>query len=144
MLLAELKKRMLQAMKSRQTVEKEILRVAIGEIETAAARTGRDATDDEAAAIVKKLVKSNEETLASATDAEQRQTLEQELSILRAYLPQTLSLDQIVVELAGVADQIRAAKSDGQATGVAMKELKMKGVTAEGKEVARAVAQIRA
>lgn len=144
MLLAELKKRMLQAMKSRQTVEKEILRVAIGEIETAAARTGRDATDEEAAAIVKKLVKSNEETLASATDAEQRQTLEQELSILRAYLPQTLSLDQIVVELAGVADQIRAAKSDGQATGVAMKELKMKGVTAEGKEVARAVAQIRA
>lgn len=144
MLLEDIRKRMLAAMKAGNTVEKEILRVAVGEITTAAGRTGRDASEAEITAIIRKLLKSNEETLPSARSDEERQTLLQEQEILRSLVPQTLGVDQIAERLAPVADAIRAAKSDGQATGIAMKELKQQGALVEGKDVGQAVAQLRA
>ncbi len=72
MLIDQIKARMFQAIKSGAHVEKEILRVAVGEISTEAARPGRQGNDEEALAILRKLLKSNEETLASTTDADKR------------------------------------------------------------------------
>jgi uncharacterized protein YqeY len=139
MLAEEIKRRMFAAMKAKDTVEKEILRVALGEITA----RGEDATDDAVAVVLKKLVKSNEESLAAATDVEQRQVLEREIGILKALLPQGMSLDQIVEALGPVHAAIRAAQADGPATGIAMKHLKTQTVTADGKDVAAAVRQIR-
>jgi uncharacterized protein YqeY len=93
--------------------------------------------------ILKKLVKSNEESLAAADNVEQRQVLEREIGILKALLPQGLSLDQIVEALGPVHAANRAAQADGPATGIAMKHLKTQAVTADGKDVAAAVRQIR-
>lgn len=143
MLIDEMKSRMLRAMKSGNTVEKEILRVALGEIQTAQAR-GEASTDEGAIAIVRKLVKSNEETLAATTNEEQRRTLEQEIAVLRSLLPQTMSVPQIIEALAPVREQIRAAANEGQATGIAMKHLKAKGAVVDGKDVSAAVKQMRA
>ncbi|HEU5076069.1 MAG TPA: GatB/YqeY domain-containing protein [Polyangiaceae bacterium] len=139
MLVDDIKRRMFAAMKAKDTVEKEILRVALGEI------TGRgEATDDATVvAILKKLVKSNEESLVASTEAEQRQVLEREIAILQSLLPEGMSLDQIVEALGPVHDAIRAAKADGPATGIAMKHLKTQNVTVDGKDVAAAVRQIR-
>lgn len=139
MLVDEIKRRMFAAMKAKDNVEKEILRVALGEI------TGRgEATDDATVVVVlKKLVKSNEESLAAATDAEQRQVLEREIEILKSLLPQGLSLDQVVEALGPVHEAIRAAKADGPATGIAMKHLKTQNLAVDGKDVAAAVRQIR-
>jgi len=139
MLVDEIKRRMFAAMKAKDNVEKEILRVALGEI------TGRgEATDDATVVtILKKLVKSNEESLAAATDAEQRQVLEREVEILKSLLPEGLSLEQVVEALGPVHTEIRAAKADGPATGIAMKHLKTQTLTVDGKEVAAAVRQIR-
>ena len=144
MLIDDIKKRMREALKAGRTVEKEILRVAIGEIETNAARAGKDAGDAASQAVVRKLLKSNEETLAVVTDDAQRATLEQESEILKSLLPAALGAAEIEAALSPVADQIRAAKSDGQATGIAMKELKSKGAEVDGKDVAAAVARLRA
>jgi hypothetical protein len=143
MLIDDIKARMFQAMKAGDVVAKEILRVAVGEITTDAARPGKTGGDDEARAILKKLIKSNEETLASSTDAEQREALEREVEILKEFLPQSLGVDEIVAALAAVAEPIRAAANDGQATGMAMKELKAKGAVVNGKDVAAAVKKIR-
>lgn len=143
MLLADIKKRMFAAMKAGNTVEKEILRVAVGEIEMAAARANTEANDAEAQGVLRKLLKSNEETLGSATDPEQRATLEQENVVLRSLLPQALTVEQIVELLAPVADAIRGAKADGQATGVAMKHVKAQGAVVEGKDVTAAVVRLR-
>ena len=139
MLVDEIKRRMFAAMKAKDNVEKEILRVALGEI------TGRgEATDDATVVVVlKKLVKSNEESLAAATDAEQRQVLEREIEILKSLLPEGLSLDQVVEALGPVHEAIRAAKADGPATGIAMKHLKTQNLAVDGKDVAAAVRQIR-
>lgn len=143
MLAERIKKQMLEAMKARDKLTKEVLAVALGEIQTGEARSGKPASDEEAAQIVKKLVKSNEETLAVATDAAQKATLQREIEILGALLPKTLGTDEIVALLAPVQDDVRAAKNDGQATGVAMKHLKSVSASVSGKDVAEAVKKIR-
>jgi len=143
MLLDEIKARMFQAMKAGRVVEKEILRVAVGEITTEAAREGRKGDDDESRAILRKLIKSNDESLASGLDGERRQILEEETRILASFLPQSLDVDAIVAALAPVREAIRSAGNDGQATGVAMKHLKSLGVEVNGKDVSAAVRQTR-
>ena len=143
MLLDDIKARMFKAMKAGNSVEKEILRVAVGEITTEAARDGRTGSDEEAQAILKKIIKSNEESLAVADDQEKKAVLEQEISVLAAFLPKSLSVDEILSALAGASDAVREAKSEGQATGVAMKHLKAAGAVVNGKDVAQAVARLR-
>jgi uncharacterized protein YqeY len=142
-LLDQLKARMFQAMKAGNAIEKEILKVAMGEITTDAARPGKKGDDEEAQAILKKLVKSNEETLALSQDEAQKQTLRTEIEALLAFLPKTLGVPEIVTALAPVAEAVKAAGNDGQATGVAMKHLKSLGAEVNGKDVSTAVRQMR-
>jgi uncharacterized protein len=143
MLLDEIKAQMFRAMKAGNVLEKEILRVAVGEITTEAAREGRKGDDEEARAIVKKLIKSNDESLASNPPADRRAALEEENRILSAFLPKSLGVDDIVSALASVADAVKAAAGEGQATGVAMKHLKASGANVNGKDVAVAVKRLR-
>ncbi|MEO6603306.1 MAG: GatB/YqeY domain-containing protein [Polyangiaceae bacterium] len=143
MLIDQIKARMFQAIKAGAHVEKEILRVAMGEITTEAARPGRLGTDEEVLTILRKLVKSNEETLAATTDAERRAVLTQENEILGTYLPKSLGLDEIIAALAPVVEQIKAAGNDGQATGIAMKQLKSTGAVVNGKDVGAAIKELR-
>jgi uncharacterized protein YqeY len=143
MLLDEIKTRMFKAMKEGRIVEKEILRVAVGEITTQAARASSTGGDEEAQAIVRKLIKSNEESLRVCEDTARREALELENKTLSELLPQTLSVEDIVAQLEPVKDAIRAAGNDGQATGVAMKALKASGALVTGKDVSAAVRQIR-
>jgi uncharacterized protein YqeY len=139
----ELKARMAEAMRSKDEIAKNIYRLAYSETQLASARSGTVVNEDEAIAILKKLVKSNEETLAVATEAAQKDALAREVALLTALLPKTLGVPEIVAALAPVADAIRAAGNDGQATGVAMKHLKSTGASVDGKTVAAAVRQIR-
>lgn len=141
MLAEEIKKRMFAAMKAKRTVEKEILRVALGEIQTEEARG--DAGPEVAERVVKKLVKSNRETLENTADAAARATLEEELEILESLLPKALGVDAIVVLLEPVAAAIREAKADGPATGIAMKHLRAAGAAVEGRDVTLAVRRLR-
>ena len=141
-LLDQIKARMFP-MKAGNAVEREILKVAMGEITTDAARPGKKGDDAEAQAILKKLVKSNEETLAVAQDEAQKQTLRTEIEVLLSFLPKTLGVPEIVVALAPVAEAVKAAGNDGQATGVAMKHLKALGVEVNGKDVSAAVRKMR-
>jgi len=144
MTLAEqIKARMFQAMKAGNSVEKEILRVAMGEITTDAARAGKKGDDEETQAILRKLVKSNEESLAASQDGAQQAQLRAEIEILNAFLPKSLGVPDIVLALGPVAEAVKAASGDGQATGVAMKHLKTLGAVVNGKDVSAAVRQLR-
>lgn len=143
MLADEIKQRMFAAMKAKRTVEKEILRVALGEIQMAEARAETPSSEAAAAAILKKLVKSNEESLAVTSDAEQARVLREEIDILKSLLPTELSIPQIIEALAPVKDAIVAAKADGPATGIAMKHLKSQALVVDGKDVSAAVRQLR-
>lgn len=144
MLVDDIKARMFQAMKAGDVVAKEVLRVAVGEITTDAARDGRKGDDAEAQALVKKLVKSLEETIANVDDDGRKSQLRREIEVLSEFLPKTLSEDDVVALLAAVADAVRAAPNDGAATGVAMKHLKQSGASVDGKVVSAAVKRVRA
>jgi uncharacterized protein YqeY len=144
----QIKARMTQAMRERDEITKNILGLALGEMQTAEARANRPLRDDEAAAIVRRLVKANEETLSLTVslppDAAQVSTLRREIEVLTALLPAGLSIDAIVETLAPLADAVRAAKSDGQAMGVAMKHLKAAGATVQTGDVQEAIKRVRA
>jgi len=144
-LLDDLKARIARAVKEKDEVVRDVLRLAFGEVQTAEARAARPLKDDEVAAVVKKLVKSNEETLSMTGEGDVRAAaLRKEIEALQSLLPKGLNVDQLVEALGSQRDAIRAAKNDGQATGVAMKHLKSTGATFDGSDVAKAVQKIRA
>jgi len=139
-----LRSRALAAMKAKDTVATTILRLAQSEVQALEARQGRALTNDEELGALRKLVKSNEETLAASTEDAERATLKREIEILKELLPKTMGTEAIAAALAPVADAIRAAANDGQATGIAMKHLKAQGATVTGNDVAVAVKALRA
>jgi uncharacterized protein YqeY len=139
MLIDQVKQRMFQAIKAGSTLEKEILRTAIGEV----TRSGDDPTDERVLMVLKKLVKSNQETIAAATSAEQRSDLEQEIRVLEGFLPKAPGPDELRELLAPVAAEIRAAAGPGPAMGVAMKFLKSANVVAEARHVQTVLAELR-
>ena len=141
-LAEDIKKRMFAAIKAGNTVEKEILRVAMGEITMTAARESKDLSDEEVQGVLKKLLKSARESIAAAPD-DQKATLQQEIDVLEGFLPKSLSVDEIVAALADVKAAIQAAPAAGPAVGIAMKQLKVAGLSVEAPAVQAAIAQIR-
>lgn len=139
MLIDQVKQRMFQAMKAGNVLEKEILRTAIGEV----TRSGDDPTDERVLGVLKKLVKANQETLESATAADQRSELEREIQVLETFLPATPGPDQLRTLLEPVAEQIRGAAGPGPAMGIAMKFLKAANVSAESRDVQAALVALR-
>lgn len=143
MFVETLKAQLVQAMKAKDLVAKDILRTALGEIQTAESRDGQALSDEAGFKIVKKLVKSNDETLKVTTDESTRTKLTRETQILQALLPRSLGVDEIIAALELSRTGIEAAPNAGPAMGIAMKALKQMGVTVESKDVNAAVQRIR-
>lgn len=144
MLVEEIKKRVALAMKQGDAVTRDVLRLALGEIQTAEARKNAKLGEEDAAAALRKLIKSNEETLGALVAGDERiAALKREIEVLASLLPAQMNAAQIVAALAGQVDAIKAAGNDGQATGIAMKHLKASGASVSGAEVTAAVKQIR-
>lgn len=141
-LAAEIKRRMFAAMKAGRTVEKEILRVATGEITMTAARESKDLNDEEIQSILRKLLKSIRESLESAS-AEAKPSLLEEAATIESLLPKPLSVEEIVALLTDHAAEIRALPGAGPAMGAAMKVLKSQGALVEAKTVAQAIEHLR-
>ena len=143
-LVETIRARSMDAMKARRDVEKTILRLALGEVQTEEARSGETLGDDAVEKILRKLVKSNRETIEATTDAERVAELQEEVTVLESLLPKLLGEVEVIAMLEPVADAIRGAGGDGQATGVAMKHLKSSGASVNGKVVSAAVRKMRA
>ncbi|MDP6152217.1 MAG: GatB/YqeY domain-containing protein [Phycisphaeraceae bacterium] len=139
----ELQSRIKQAMRDKDTLTRDVLRVALGDIQTAESRGGDAMTDEKAQGFVRKLVKSNQETIDLAKDPAVTDQLTREIEVLESLLPQTMSPDQIEAALAPVHNAIAAADNDGQAMGVAMKSLKSTGAVVEGRDVNAVVHRMR-
>lgn len=151
MLAETIRSRMIAAMKSGNTVERDVMRVVKGDLDTATARSGKQPTDEEAARIVRKTIEANGETIrlmegetgCSTMHVARKQQLEKENEILNSLLPKTLTQEEIQRILICRIDDIKAAKNDGQATGIAVKYLKETGATALGSDVSAVVKKFR-
>jgi uncharacterized protein YqeY len=138
-----------EAMKARNDLAKNVLRVIMGEVSTRKARTGKEPPDTEVHAIIRSMISNNSETRKELeqranTTHEAYARLAQENAYLETLLPKTLDQAAIRKELEAIVGELKAAKNDGQATGLAMKHLKQKGLAVLGEDVAAAVKQLRA
>lgn len=144
-LVEDMKKRVIESMKSKDEVTRDVLRVAISDIDAAAntkEQGGKPLTDGQIQKIIANIIKGNTETLQYATGA-MKEKLEKENQILEAYIPKTASVAEITEKLESLKPKILEAKSSGQATGIAVKYLKEQGLTADGNDVRAVVEQIR-
>ncbi len=144
MLIDDIKTQIKEAMKAKDAPRRDLLKVVLGELQTEAARSGDELSDDQAQRIVRKLVKSCQEMIELSDRPDTIDKAKAELLILESLLPKTLSVDQIIAALEPIKQNVLAAGNDGQATGVAMKHLKSSGAVVEGKDVGQAVKHIRA
>jgi uncharacterized protein len=147
-MLDTLKARLTECRKAGKAVEMTVLQVVLGDASTIEARGGKKATDDEVEKIVRKTMLGNTETIGileqkGMAGGANHAKLVAENAFLQTLLPDTLSVEEIVAQLQEVADAVRAAKNDGQATGAAMKHLKPKGLRVLGDDVSAAVKKIR-
>ncbi len=138
MLIDQLKADMMAAMKAKDTVAKEAMRTAIGEI----TKTGEEATDERVTTVLRKMVKSNHEALEYAK-GEDAENLKRENELLGEFLPKALDVDEVLEILEAQKEAITAAGNAGQATGIAMKTLKPTGAVVDGKTVNLAVRRLR-
>lgn len=142
MLVEKLKSRLKDAMKNKQEVEKSILRVALGDIETQASRQHGKISEEQVHAVLRKLVDNNLEAISTMPD--RRASLTEENAVLETFLPKLWSKEKIYSFLAtaGLLDIVEA-KSAGQAVGNAIKSLKKIEADVAGKDVKEVVEQIR-
>jgi uncharacterized protein YqeY len=119
-------------MKNKWEMELGLLRVILGEVATEEARKKKPASDEDVAAVIKKMIKN---TRISAHELEAHGRKEDplmhklcnELEYLYELMPnKPLMQDSIMLELAGELEAIKAAANEGAALGVAMKHLKQK------------------
>jgi uncharacterized protein YqeY len=144
----DLQGKLQDAIKARDDLARDLLRVILGEVSTRRARTGTEPTDQEVHAFVRKLMASNDETRReleqrSQTGHQAFDRLAKENAYLETLLPGPLDQGAIRQELEPLAAELEAARNDGQATGLAMKHLKQRGLTVLGQDVTAAVKEMR-
>ena len=140
----DLQARVTAAMKSGDNATRDTLRTVLGEAQMEAVRRNGEVSDEVLLAVVRKSVTGLKETVPLAKKGGRDTTSQEtELALLESLLPRAWDREAIAAALTPHRDEIRAAKSDGQAMGVAMKVLKSRGATTSPDDVKAIVAATR-
>jgi uncharacterized protein YqeY len=148
MLIEKIKEQIIDAMRNKDNVKRDILKVALGEIQTLESRQNK-ISEEECIRIVNKIIEDNIEMMhhyVGNTEKVHKFLLENK--ILETLIPKTLSITEMESWLDLSSDctlkYIQKASSDGEAIGIAMKFFKVrKGISVNGKDVAEMVKKIR-
>jgi uncharacterized protein len=143
-----LKQKLTACRRAGRSVEMGVLQVVLGELSMMGTGTGKPVSDEVVEKVVRKTMLGNQQTLAllqerGMTQNENFAKLTAENVLLQSLLPDTLTVADIAAALDEVSDRVKAAKNDGEATGVAMKHLKGMNLRVVGNDVAKAVKQLR-
>ena len=136
--LEAIKQRVIECMKSGEILERDTLKTVIGE----AQKINLKPTDENILQVLKKSKTNCIETM-KLVDESRWGTMAQEVIIYDKFLPSLLSTEEITSILKDVFGQIVVAKSDGQATGIAMGYLRKNGHAVDGKDVSQVVSNLR-
>lgn len=96
----EIEKNLFRAMKSKDETRKNALRLAISSIKLAEIENGGELEDSAIFGILQKEIKTREETISEAKKAERSEMvppLEEEILILKEFLPKELSDNELMV-----------------------------------------------
>lgn len=133
-----------ESIRSRDEVGKNLFRYLKGEIALIETREGKAITEEKIIKIIRQLAESDETNLTHLEiDDPRRKETQAELHILNLLLPKTLSEDDIKNELKDMVETLKSVP-EGQAIGLAIKQLKSKNLLAEGKTVTTVVKSLRA
>ena len=132
-----------QAMRERDELRRETLRMAIAAAYNAQKAAGRELTDDEVIAVLAREVKTRRESIeayasAGRHDAAQRE--QAEIEIVSAYLPTQLSEDELMAMVRDAIDEVGASSPRDMGRVMAALVPKTRG-RADGKQVSAAVAR---
>jgi uncharacterized protein len=146
-----LKVKIKQAMKDRDDTVRDVLRVVLGQIQLEASSS--PTSEEQKLAVVRRLIKSNQQTLGSMAEKpadewtgdwkENAEKLRRELVLLESLLPRSLSEMEIIEFIRSKAIDVVGAKSDGQAMGAVMKELKAASASVDSATVKATVESLR-
>ncbi|HZW30810.1 MAG TPA: GatB/YqeY domain-containing protein [Isosphaeraceae bacterium] len=123
-IVQRMRRQLPEAMKARDTVRTNFLRYWIAQLTLG---TGAEMSDTEAIKKMRGVLKEAKSGLTTFSP--------EELELIRAWVPPTLSPEQITAALAPLADQIQAAPKDGMAMGIAMKALAGQAVDSDDVKV---------
>lgn len=107
----ELEKTLLSAMKQKDIVRKNALRMALSAIKLAQVEAGKELDDPTIFSIMQKEIKTREETITEAVKANRLDMvapLEAEIAILKEYLPEELSDEELVAMVKKVVTDLNA------------------------------------
>jgi uncharacterized protein YqeY len=128
-------------------VEKDLIRLVLGEVQLAESREeAKTLVDVDVQRFIQKTIDGNDEIIvALAGKGDERvPRLQAENAILKSWLPSSLSEAEVLTALETIRDSLMGAKSDGQATGMALAHFKKQGQAVQGPVVNAAVKKFRA
>ena len=134
MLIDTIKADITTATRMRNQLASDILKVVLGECQTK-----NNFSDDFIIKYCRDIVKGNTETMKFGDSVK----LSRENELLRSYLPNELSKEELEVYAGQISGEIKAAQSDKHAIGVLIKYVKSLGLLASGDAVKELVSSIR-
>lgn len=129
-IVQRMKAKLPESMKARDAVQTQFLRYWMAQLTKS---DGTEVSDDDAIKKMRGILKEAKTGRTTFT--------EEELNLIRQWIPPALEPDEIVALLAAVADQIKGAPKEGMAMGIAMKTLAGRPVDSD--DVKAAVAALR-
>lgn len=140
-LIEKIKMEQLQARKENQTIKKSLLTTLYSEaLNVGKTQGNRDSTNDEVISIVKKFIKNTEQNIEIYIKNEKEEAKNiaiQELNILKSYLPQAPSMDDVMVKVEELMD-MNNWKKEPSVIGKIMKELKtIYGLSLDGGAISK-------
>lgn len=135
-----IRKQIVETTKLRMEAQKNVLKVVLSEIDLQESRNGKQFTDEDCCRVIRKTLQGVEEMLTYKPNDPK---FEAEKATLKGLLPKELDFADLKSALSSKVDEIKAAKSEGQGTGIAMKFFKERSIIVDGNTVKKVVAEIR-
>jgi len=132
---------MVAAMKAKENIKKETLRLLYSEIKNQAKDTGKDVPDNGVLKLIKSALKKRHDALAIFQQAGRAELVDQaktEIDVLEVYLPQQLSESELAKIISDTIQSLGAAGPKD--TGRIIKEIMLHyGMQTDGKKVQKLV-----
>lgn len=149
MLMDQIKTSLIAAMKEKNEVRRDILRLLLSDSDSLSIRQSKEITDELVVGCARKIIAGIDETLSliGEKDKEKSERLKAEKTVLEEFLPKNWSKEEIEAfflnDDSSLFEQIQNADNEGKAIGMAMKALKNASASVLGSEVKEVVKKIR-
>jgi len=139
-----LQKDLVEAMKARETTRLSVVRLIKSAIQNKEIELGEPLSTEQDVQLLQTMVKQRNESIATFEKADRQDLADkekEELTIVRTYLPEQISLDEVDRVVVAVVDELQASSSKdmGNVMKETMVRLKQTGKAIDGKVVNQVV-----